>query len=98
MKLTITFTDNSMRVDCNGEKNFDFDLSQTVNLNEFVKYISDNEQAIESDPNTYEDFVEQVGDGALELKKLGEYVFKIVGAFNATFDAVYGEQLPECLQ
>lgn len=78
MKLTITIADNMVKISHNDYHEFSFDLSDIVNLNEFIKYISENEGKIECDPKTFKDFRDGVQDITEEMLKLVEYIFKIL--------------------
>lgn len=71
------------------ENVFEFDIEQTVNLNEMVKYISNFDSEIDLIPVDLTALLasNNVND---KLVKLAEYIYKIMYAFNESYDSVYG--------
>lgn len=91
MKLTITIADTNLKISHNDNQEFNFDLSDTVDLNEFIKTISESEDKIECEPKSFVEFHESNEDSTHDMLKLVEYVFKIISAFNESYTEIYEE-------
>lgn len=70
------------------EKIFKFNPDQTVNLDELVKYISNFDANIVLNPPDTGRLLE-TGDIDEKVVKLSEYIYKIMYAFNDSYEEVY---------
>jgi hypothetical protein len=98
MAFSIATTDGGIElVDASSqdEKKFVFNLSSTVNMTDLVHYISDREQKIECHPSSLEEFKAEHKEEMPETFKLVEYVFKVINAFNESYDEVFKEEVTE---
>lgn len=77
------------------KKKFVFNLSSTVNMTDLVHYISDHEKKIECHPSSLEEFKIEHEEATPETCKLVEYVFKVIKAFNESYDEVFKEEVAE---
>jgi hypothetical protein len=91
MKLTIAIADNNLIISHNGNQKFKFDLDDIVDLNEFIKTISESEEKIECEPKSFISFCESDENSTDDMLKLVEYVFKIINAFNESYSETYEE-------
>jgi len=90
MKLTITIADNTLKIADDENECFNFSLDDPpVDLNVFIKFISESEDKIECSPDTWHVFKERAPEIPDEVLKLAEYVYKIVNAFNESYDEIY---------
>jgi len=75
------------------EKKFIFNLSSTVNITDFVQYIGDRDQKIECHPASIEEFIAEHEEETPATLKLVEYIFKVINAFNESYDEVFEEEV-----
>jgi hypothetical protein len=66
-----------------------------VDLTDFIKYISESENIVECEPNSFDKYSENNQDDTYETLKLVEYIFKIIIAFNDSFTSIYQEENEE---
>lgn len=91
MQLTITRADNNLKINHKDEHEFSFDLDNTVDLNKFIKHISESEKIIKCEPESFTAFSDIDADITDEMLKLVEYIFKIINAFNESYTEIYEE-------
>jgi hypothetical protein len=91
MKLNISSNEEILLIDHNDQKKFTFNINNTVDLNDFIKYVSESETKIESTPKSFEDFSGSYPNISKEMMKLIEYIYKIISAYNDSYTEVYIE-------
>lgn len=91
MELTIKIVETKLIISYFDSKEFVFDLDGTVDLNEFIKTISESEKKIACKPESFEAFREICGNISADMLKLVEYVFKIINAFNESYADIYAD-------
>ena len=89
MKLTITKADTNLKISYNGAQEFSFDLNDTVDLNIFIKTISESAEIIECEPKSFAAFTDSSKESTDDMLKLVEYIFKIINAFNESYIEIY---------
>jgi hypothetical protein len=89
MKITIQNEDNNVQIIHDDSTKFEFDLGATVDLTGFIKFISESQNPIECEPESFEKFKDDEPDIRDENLKLIEYIFKTVTAFNESYSEIY---------
>jgi hypothetical protein len=82
-----------LTVQDNESKHFLYDLNNTVDITEFVQYISESDNLIVCTPQCFDDFKEKFNEADHEVMKLAEYIYKIINSFNESFNLVFSENI-----
>ncbi len=90
MKIIIAIADTNLKI-THKDREFIFNIEDIVDLNEFIKYISESEGIIECEPESFATFSDSNPDITDEISKLIEYIFKIATAFNDSYTEIYRE-------
>ena len=69
-----------------------FDLTKEVKLTDFVKLVSDFDNKILINPESFDYFMVDKEPSNKESYKLIEYLYKIVESFNESYQTVYGSE------
>ena len=64
-------------------------MSGTVELTEFIKFVSESKNTIECEPESFGIIKSEESDIPDETLKLVEYVFKTIKAFNDSYSKIY---------
>ena len=91
MKLAIKSENDYVQINHEESKLFDFDINGTVELNKFIKYVSESQEIIECNPVSFDYFKAEDPEIGDESLKLVEYIFKIIDAFNTSYSEIYAE-------
>jgi len=92
MNMKIKIKDNRVIVDygeADEAQEFNFTFDEIVDLNDFILCISESDEKIECTPQSYEELKPYVNEAQNEVLKLTEYIYKIVDAFNESYDEIY---------
>ncbi len=73
-----------------------FDVDQDdIDLTELSKSLGDSEKEIEVTPSSHTECLQEYKPENELLKKLLQYIFQLIDAFNESFKEVYLEESPE---
>lgn len=73
------------------EKVYEYDLEEKINLTNLVLCMSDLTETIEPSPENFETFNETYTCESKNLLKVTEYIYRIIEAFNLSFNEVYSD-------
>lgn len=87
MEATLKIVENNLSLSFSNQKDFTFNLDNVVDLTELVTTVALFEEVIQIVPGSLEDIVDD--NTPQELKKLTEYIYKLLNLFNNAFEEIY---------
>jgi hypothetical protein len=91
MNTQISIDSSLVVVTFQGNEPFRFNVDDSINLNDFIEYLSNLNELVSLSPEDFDSFEVTAQDFNSEALKLVEYLYEILNAFNESYEEVFLE-------